>query len=421
MYSIKIPRAELFAKVSFVLFMFFTIFTTSLPFQESIQESGEVRASNMINVLLYPFLFMLSFIAYLPKHKELMNMFKKEKMYSVFLLWALLSIVWSSYPSVSLKRWFQIFDYMFIIAVYFTYCNSVEDVINAIKPVVYLYLVLSILVVFTVSGAIDPRFGTWRGLTSHKNSLGEVSMICVLLTIIFYKYDKTLIRKSITIFFLLISMVLLVGANSSTALINFMIFASSSTLFILLSAIFDRIGVGRFASLISITTILILFLLVYTQAPELIEAMDVTGKDVTTLSDRTFLWEYILDEISSHPITGCGFRGFWVVDSPGMEKIQHIFPFMPIQAHSGYLDITNEVGLIGIGFFAFILINYFVEVKKIGNQDVWIWFIILPLVGNITETTLFREGSISQVFFTLAYLIPFVFQEDNMYEPRDLK
>ncbi len=355
MYTIKIPRAELFAKVSFVLFIFFTIFTTSIPFQDTLQEAGEVGTTNLINVALFPFLFLLSFIAFIPKYKEVIDLIKNEKMFSVFLLWAIISTGWSSYPTVTLKRWFQIFDYFFIIAVFFSYCKSLEEVVKSIKPVVFIYLTLSIIVVFVIPGAKDPRFGTWRGLTSHKNSLGEVSMICILLTVLFYKYEKTLVNKIVVIVFILISVALLVGANSSTALINFVIFFSASTLFVVLTSIFRRVGIGKFVTFFSVFTILILFWLIYTQAPEVIEAVDVTGKDVTTLSDRTFLWQYILSEISNHPIIGCGFRGFWVIDSPGILTIWNAFPFMPIQAHSGYLDITNEVGVIGIGLFVLIL------------------------------------------------------------------
>jgi O-antigen ligase len=215
------------------------------------------------------------------------------------------------------------------------------------------------------------------------------------------------------VFFFLISLALLVGASSSTALINFVIFVVCTLSFLVLSSVFRRVGLGKFVSLFSISTTLVIFLLLYTQAPEVISSLDVTGKDVTTFSERTFLWEYIQLEIAKHPILGCGFRGFWVVDSPGMEEIQRIFPFMPIQAHSGYLDITNEVGIIGLILFLFIFLQYFKEIKKIGHQGVWVWFLLLPIVGNITETTLFREGSITQVFFNLAYLIPFVFREEG--------
>jgi O-antigen ligase len=414
MYTIRIPRADLFAKVSFVIFIFFTIFTTSIPFQSTLQESGEVGTTNLISVALFPFLFLLSFIAFIPNIKKIVEIVKNEKFLSIFLLWALFSIGWSAYPDTSFKRWFQIFDYVFISVVFFSYCNSIEEIVKSIKPIVYIYLAVSIIVVFIVPGAKDPRFGSWRGLTAHKNSLGEIAMICVILMSIFYKYETTLINKSISITFLLISIALLIGANSSTAIINFVIFFIISVIFLIQSSLFKRIGVGKFISLFSIVTILITFYLLYTQAPEIIQALDVTGKDVTTLSERTYLWEYIMMEISKHPIIGCGFRGFWVIDSPGILTVWNAFPFLPIQAHSGYLDITNEVGIVGIGLFILIVLYYLKEVKKIPSQSNWVWFIVLPLVGNITETTLFREGSASQVFFTIAYLLPFALKrEDN--------
>jgi O-antigen ligase len=364
-------------------------------------------------VALFPFLFLLSLIAFIPNIKKIVTIIKKEKMLSIFLLWAFFSISWSSYPDTSFKRWFQIFDYFFISIVFFSHFDSVEEIIKSIKPIVYIYLAISIIVVIIVPGAKDPRFGSWRGLTAHKNSLGEIAMICVLLMSIFYKYETTLIKKSISITFLLISIALLVGANSSTAIINFVIFFIISALFFIQSSLFKRLGIGKFVSLVSLATILITFYLFYTQAPEVIQSLDVTGKDVTTLSERTYLWEYIMIEISKHPIIGCGFRGFWVIDSPGILTVWNAFPFMPIQAHSGYLDITNEVGIVGIGLFILIVFYYLINVKKMPSLSTWIWFIVLPLVGNITETTLFREGSPSQVFFTIAYLLPFALKKES--------
>ena len=51
MYSIRIPRADLIAKISFSIFIFTTFFGTSLPFQQNMQEIGadEIGTSKIIS------------------------------------------------------------------------------------------------------------------------------------------------------------------------------------------------------------------------------------------------------------------------------------------------------------------------------------------------------------------------------------
>ena len=389
--------------------MISTFFGTSIPFQKKAEEAGDVESSNIINVLLYPTLFLLSSIAFIPNVKKILNILKKEKVLTFFLLWALLSIGWSAYPFVSFKRWFQIFNYLFIPLVFFSYVSSIRDMVKTIKPILFVYLTISIVVVFIIPAAKDPLFGTWRGLAPHKNVLGQISLMCtVLLTIIIY-YETDLIKRTISIFYLFIAIALLFGANSSTNILAFLLFTFSTIVFYLQFSIFSKLGIGRFIALSSVFSFIGIFYLIFTQTPEIVEALNLTGKDVTTFSDRTYLWEYMMFEISKHPILGCGFRGFWVVDSIGIQTIWNRFLFLPIQAHNGYLDIMNELGIIGIGLLIATLINYFLQVRKVKGQNFWIWFILIPLFINATETTLFREGHITFIFFIIAYLLPFAF------------
>lgn len=406
---IRIPKAHLFAKVSFAIFMITTFFGTSEPFRKKSEEAGDVATSNIVSTLLYPTLFLLSLSGFIPKAKKIIEILKRDRVLTFFLIWALLSITWSAYPFVSFKRWFQIFNYLFIPLVYFSYISSIKEIVKTIKPILYVYLFISIIVVFIVPGALDPVFGTWRGLAPHKNVLGQISLMCIILLTITIYYEKVLVKRAVSSFFLLIAIALLLGANSSTNIIAFLLFAFSSTLYYMLTSAFGKLGIGRFIALSSIFSFIGIFYLIFTQAPEIIEALNLTGKDVTTFSDRTYLWEYMILEISEHPILGCGFRGFWVVESIGIQTIWNRFLFLPIQAHNGYLDIMNELGIIGIGLLIATLINYFIQVGKVKGQNFWVWFILIPLFINATETTLFREGHITFIFFIIAYLLPFAF------------
>ena len=352
---------------------------------------------------------MFAFIAFVPNAKKVFDIIKREKILTFFLIWALISITWSAYPLVSIKRWFQVFNYLFIPLVFFSYCKSIQQIIGTIKPILFIYLSLSIIVVFIIPGAKDPLFGTWRGFSPHKNALGQIVLMCTILMSLLIIYETNLYKKIINFMYLLIAIVLLIGAFSSTIILAFVLFASASFIYYLQASVFNKLGIGRFVALSSIFSFAGIFYLIYSQTPEIIESLNLTGKDITTFSDRTYLWEYMMFEITKHPILGCGFRGFWVIGSIGIQTIWNRFLFLPIQAHNGYLDIMNEMGVIGLSFLAMTVLNYFKQVRKVGNQSLWVWFILLPLFINLTETTLFREGHITFIFFIIAYLLPFAF------------
>lgn len=417
MYKIVVPKSELIAQITFIIFIFTTFFGTTLPFQDTqqvlLKESGSIETSNIVNVLLFPTLFMLSFLAFLPKYNEILQILKKEKLLTLFFIWALLTIGWSEFPFTSFKRWFQQITYFFIPLVYFSYCKSIKDVIKAIKPTIYIYLLVSIVVVFIVPEATDPRFGTWRGLMPHKNHLGQIALISIVFTSIVYFAESTLKRKVVALFFLLIGISLLIGANSSTAIIGFLLFLLGSLTYVFLNKMFGNIGTGKFISIFSLIMGLTIFILIYKMAPELADSLNITGKNIDTMSSRTFLWEYMLSKISNHIFFGCGFRGFWVVDSNIVDKIWSLFLYLPIQAHNGYLDILNEGGIIATMLLVGIIVNYFVISLKEKVVNLWSWLFILPIISNFTESILFREGIRPFIFFLIAYLIIFFFDRNG--------
>lgn len=81
MYTIKIPRADIIAKISFAIFIFITFFGTSLPsFQAKMQEIGteDIETSNIVNQIIYPILFFLSFIAFLSNTQSAISIIKRK-------------------------------------------------------------------------------------------------------------------------------------------------------------------------------------------------------------------------------------------------------------------------------------------------------------------------------------------------------
>ena len=78
--------------------------------------------------------------------------------------------------------------------------------------------------------------------------------------------------------------------------------------------------------------------------------------------------------------------------------------------------MINEIKLISLSLFLLVIVNYFRKSIINKNLSLWAWFLVLPLVINITETTFFRVGHITNVFIMLGYLIMFspIFEKSSI-------
>jgi exopolysaccharide production protein ExoQ len=161
---------------------------------------------------------------------------------------------------------------------------------------------------------------------------------------------------------------------------------------------------GRLLSIILIFTLSALFLLVVFLAPEfLAAAAGSTGRDLT-FTGRTHLWEDILREVADHWVIGSGFQGFWVLDNPELLALYDIYIWLPNQAHNGYLDILNEVGIIGLVLFFLVIFNYFRGLRKLQMPHYWKWFVVAALILNLQESTFIRPQVVTGVFFLFSYV-----------------
>ncbi len=140
---------------------------------------------------------------------------------------------------------------------------------------------------------------------------------------------------------------------------------------------------------------------------QLIEIPQAIGKDFT-LSGRTLHWESMWEEIGRHWLLGTGYAGFWNPESIGMEILHEEFVWLPNQAHNGYLDVLNELGLVGLFLFGMLIVRYFVRASRLGEGFYWQWFIAAMLVMNLQESTFLRPHNAFNGVFIFAYLMLFV-------------
>ena len=391
------------AKITFFLYFFFTLFGTSLPFRAGTRDPSELGTSNVINQIVFSALFLTALFSLIPKTNQIIAIIKKEKFLMIFLLWCTLSISWAENSFVAFKRLFQLYTAIIVCLSYLVHSDSIDDALFTLKVFFSIYMIVSLISIFTVPGAISRRYNQWQGLATSKNGLGEYSLISTVIWIYTLSKDKSKKSQLFSLFMLMVSLFLLFGSNSLTSISAFLFLIFVWFLFAV-DKIFKPLGIRRMITILSLIFAGSLTVLAFLYAREIIASIFALAGKNLTLTGRTDLWADIMVEVKKHLLIGCGYKGFWITDSPKILKVYETYIWLPRSSHNGYLDILNELGLIGLFSFIAIIINYFVTLGKYKEKTFWMWFIVLALIENFTESALFTAGGLMTFMFLFAYL-----------------
>jgi exopolysaccharide production protein ExoQ len=142
-----------------------------------------------------------------------------------------------------------------------------------------------------------------------------------------------------------------------------MAYASKSTAALFVSLVFCGIsafdslwrkgGAGRVTG-VTLAVFLGPVLVVAVAAPD--SLLEMMGKD-PTLTGRTELWAYVIEDISKKPWLGWGYAVFWSQSNPAAVKISDAMGFLVPQAHNGLLEFLLNVGVVGTALFVFVLVR----------------------------------------------------------------
>ena len=397
----KVDYYGLLAKITFILYMFFAYYGTSLPFQTSTRDIQEISTSNIVNQIAFSTLFITALISLIPKWSEVIRLIKQEKFLTIFFIWGLMTIMWSSYSFVSFKRYFQVITTIVVCISALVHYKSSNDLIKIFKYLLGIYVVLSLISVFTIPGAKE-TYGPWRGLAKSKNLLGQIALFSILIWFASLR-DRAFFLKFFNFFMLLLSIILLIGSHS---------FTDELTLFILF---FSWIGLFLDKYLNVIMSKKILFTLIvfwgigfiitilFVDPKWIGDFFSVSGRNLT-FTGRTEIWSDILKIADKHLLFGCGFQGFWVIGSPITDQLYKKYIWIPLQAHNGYIDILNETGIIGLVLFILTFIKYFSSLVRYNKPHFWKWVVVSAIIINITESTFIRPQLVPGVMYIFGYL-----------------
>jgi len=316
----------------------------------------------------------------------------------LFLLFALVGVVWSDFPFVAFKRWFRDLGSYFVILVVLSDPHPLEAVRTLLRRFCFLLIPLSVLLV-KYYPYLAKSYGIWSGIpeyigaTTSKNMLGNV---CMLSGIFFFwdtvtrwasrkeQRNRWIIR--VNAIFLVMTLWLLQLSHSATSLVCLVIGC------VVVAALHTDWG-GRHLTLVRvmIPVVFCLYIILAFGFDLQGEFASRVGRDAT-LTDRTIIWQAVLSQ-HTNPFVGTGYESFWI--GPRLERVWQLAGGVN-EAHNGYLEIYLNLGGIGVALLLALLIASYRTIWKRFNSSfalasfgLAMWTVIL--FYNVTEAA-FKGG-----------------------------
>jgi exopolysaccharide production protein ExoQ len=339
---------------------------------------------------------------------------RNNRWLTLFLLYCLVSIIWSDFPFVAFKRWIKILGLPIMALVVLTDPNPNAATRALMKRSAYVMVLLSVLFIkyFPQYGRM---FDPWTGMgmnTGIANSKNELGALCMLFGVFFFwnllqgfKIKNRKARRAeliLSLVFLGLILWLLKLSSSATSLMCSVL--GMGTVWLLGLRLINKRLIGLYV---------VVGILALVAAEPVFGiyggVLNLLGRDAT-LTDRTGVWHDAL-QLQPNPLLGAGFDSFWL--GKRLDKIWEKWWWHPNQAHNGYVETYLSLGYVGIALLAGLIIATFQKITRamLTNFEfarLRLGFLFVVVVYNFTEATFKGVHPVLTVFYLIAIDYPIV-------------
>jgi len=329
----------------------------------------------------------------------------------LFYGYLLVTVLWADSSLVSFKRWFKDFGNVIVALVILTERNPQQAVRAVFVRCAYILLPLSVIFIryFPELGRRYSRSGNLEitGVTTQKNSLGILVLICGLVLVWewFERSKATRARQSrmeryLPLGLFAIGAYLLHLCDSKTSIVclgvGLGVLAS-----IKIPVLRKRVGALGLYILLAGAAFYVLDS-IFGLRDNLIAGL---GRDAT-LTGRTDVWRELL-ALKTDPIFGIGFCSLWS-DKFYLEKLPY---WVGASAHNGYLEMFIDGGMIAIFFLVIMLtavgLRHNRQLSQGSNYALFRFAILLSIIiGDFAESHFGRMGPLWFTFLLTAIEAP---------------
>ncbi|MDD4169646.1 MAG: O-antigen ligase [Desulfotomaculaceae bacterium] len=360
---------------------------------------------------LWSGIYLVTFFLLFVRFRQVVSLAFKDKLLWLLVGLALVSVLWSEVPGITLRRSVALLGTTFF-GIYLASCYSRQELLKLLIWTLGLSAVLSLgFTLLLPSLGLHhnfPHFGAMRGIYVNKNVLGRLMALAALAWLMYsLNNHKNHKERIVGLCFLGISAGIMFLSTSKTALAVFFIL-----LFVFLIYLY-RSGRRR-----NILPVLLIVLVAGSSGTMLANNLNLAatipfhhnGLD-PTLSGRTQLWQLVWDMIQQRPWLGYGYSAFWLNWTGPSGYIWSVIGWNPPDAHNFYLDMWLQLGLVGLAIFAVSLFsNLFKALAMIARRKNGFagMFLLLLLAGmimyGITDSSILIQNSIYWILYVVISL-----------------
>jgi exopolysaccharide production protein ExoQ len=358
---------------------------------------------------IYVFLLAAGILVIVGRRNSVVPILRRNWPFILFILYCAISVIWSDYPGVALKRWIKSLGDYVMALILLTERDWVFSVKQVLARVGFVLLPLSVLLVKYYPDLGRAYALQWEGTqffigaASDKNMLGMACMVFGFAS--FWRLLQTsrgphrdrsrayIVHGSV----LAMAIWLLYISDSKTSLACFV-----ATSALIAAHTFSKVARKRWMLNLSVGAIVLVCAAVVflDVGGGLLKSM---GRD-STLTGRTYIWDVLL-KVPINPIVGTGFESFWLG-----ERLVRLWTFPEVyginEAHNGYLEMYLNLGWIGVAFLAVLLWTSYKNLLRLiereaGAGRLRLGYFVIALVYNFTEAG-FRSPGLLWFAFLLA-------------------
>ena len=399
-------RTSLALWIPTVYFFILASRPVSAWFGAGLASAQDIQDGSPMDAAVYALLYVLASLVLFQRSARVTQLLWRSWPVLVFLLYCLITLTWSDYPVVALKRWVKLIGDLMMVFVVLSDPHPVAALKKFLARPAFVLLPLSVLFI-----KYYPQLGrgwdAWsgaqyfNGISYNKNGLGAIclywGLACVwLLASALTDWPRKRRPALVAAIVLLTSLWLLSKSSSATSLSCFLmgttviVMARLRTISrmpaIMHCVVFAMIGVSFGALFLDRS------------------ALGLLQRD-PTLTGRTELWDAIF-RIPINPVIGAGYESFWT--GWRIEALWKIFWWRPTQAHNGFIEIFINLGAVGLFLFAMmLLIAYARAIKAVRRREVWggllLAYAIIVIPYNFTEAAI-RVQNLPWLFLLFALI-----------------
>lgn len=329
-------------------------------------DDGNYADGSTIDALYFLTLIVAAFWVLAQRGVLVGEVIKNNKWLLAFALYGFISIAWSDFPFIALKRWVKTLGHPLMALIILTEPDPAAALRSVLKRCAFFLLPVSVLFIRYLpeyGRSFDPWNGEAvnNGVALTKNDLGYLCMVFGiffvwnLLTVKRYADRKARrVEAGLSIVFIGLALWLLSMSNSATSLAAMVL--GLAAMLALGWGIVSKRFVGTYA-------VVLVFIVLALQSTFDVyaEVIALLGRN-PTLTDRTVVWSDVL-AMQDQPLFGFGFESFWL--GSRLDLLWAKWWWKPNQAHNGYIETYLNLGGIGVVLLIGLLVSTF---RKIGRQ-----------------------------------------------------